>query len=358
MHVACISESSVFDDLAAEWEALLSHAVTETTFLRPYWQKAWWRAYQAGKELCVLTARQEDGELAGIAPLFLHEIAVDPASALPAVNIERPLAPEPATMRRVLHPVGGTEVSDYLDWIVARQDAPAIYEALWRYLTDSMDAWDLLDLHCLPDGSPTLTHLPELARSSGWAVSIEREEVCPIIQLEDSWDGYLATLSKKQRHEIRRKVRKAEREAQVEWRRAVDADTLEDDVKLFFRLHEASAPGKAAFWNDETRGFFREVSSALYQEDRLELSFMYYNGEPVASFFCFREGDSFLVYNSGYEPDRYRSLSSGLVLLSKVIQDAIERGFREFDFLRGDERYKYDFGGVDKVIYRLGVSSA
>ena len=357
MHVECITEPSVFDDLAAEWEALLARSVTETTFLRPYWQKAWWRAYEAGKELRVLTVREEGGELVGIAPLFLHAMAVDPAAALPALNIERPSVPEPSVVRRILHPVGGTEVSDYLDWIVARQEAPSTYKALWRYLANSVHDWDLLDLHCIPDGSPTLAHLPQLARSSGLSVSIEREEVCPIIELQDSWDGYLATLSKKQRHEIRRKVRKAHREAQVEWRRAIAGDALEEDIELFFRLHEASAPDKAAFWNDETRRFFRDVTWALHQEGRLELSLIYYNGEPVASLFCFREKDSILVYNSGYEPERYRSLSSGLVLLSHVIEDAIERGFREFDFLRGDERYKYDFGGVDKVIYRLGVSS-
>ena len=357
MQVDCITEPSVFGDLATEWEALLARSVTETTFLRPYWQKAWWLAYQAGKELRLLTARKEDGELVGVAPLFLHEMFVDPTTALPPLSIERPFVPEGRVGRRILHPVGGSEISDYLDWIVAREGAPSIYQALWSYLVGNAADWDLLDLHCIPEGSPTLTEVPQLARSSGLSVSVEREEVCPIINLQDSWDGYLATLNKKQRHEIRRKGRKAHREVQVEWRKAVDGGVLEEDIALFFQLHQASAPDKAAFWDDATRQFFRDIAWALHNKGKLELSFMYYNGEPVASLFCFREGDAILVYNSGYEPSRYRSLSSGLVLLSQVIEDAIERGIRVFDFLRGDERYKYDFGGVNKAIYRLGVSS-
>ncbi len=41
-----------------------------------------------------------------------------------------------------------------------------------------------------------------------------------------------------------------------------------------------------------------------------------------------------------------------MVLLARCIEDGILHGFREYDFLRGRERYKYDLGGRDRVVYR------
>jgi len=56
-----------------------------------------------------------------------------------------------------------------------------------------------------------------LWEQQGFAVEIEMQEVCPVIYLPDSYEGYLEQLDKKQRHELRRKVRKAESEAVISW---------------------------------------------------------------------------------------------------------------------------------------------
>jgi len=359
MRVECYTDISGFAVLGSAWDELLSHAVTDTIFLRPFWHRAWWSAYGAGKELRLLAVRDDGGGVLGIAPLFLHEMVV-PADGglLPALSIERPFGPPDGMTKRILHPVGGTEVSDYLDFIVGRESAPAVYRALFRYVTETMTDWDLLDLHCIPTDSLLLTEFPALARTHGYRVASVREEVCPIIELPAGWDAYLASLTKKQRHELRRKVRKANRESTVTWRKTEDTATLADDLALFFRLHERSDADKAAFWDDNARKFFREIAESIQSMGLLELSFLYVNEEPVGSYFCFNYKDDFLVYNSGYDPGGYRSLSPGLVLLSYVIQDAIARGMKRFDFLRGDERYKYDFGGVDREIFRLAIAPA
>jgi CelD/BcsL family acetyltransferase involved in cellulose biosynthesis len=43
------------------------------------------------------------------------------------------------------------------------------------------------------------------------------------------------------------------------------------------------------------------------------------------------------------------------VLLAYLIEWAAENGIREFDFMRGDEPYKYKFGGIDRHVYRVTV---
>ena len=355
MQVRCDTNPAVFDQLREEWDALVARSATPMPFLRPFWQKAWWSAYQQGKELRLISVR-EDGQLMGIVPLFVHEMQVAPGELLPRLSIERPEPLPEGVARRILHPIGGTEVSDYLDLIVDRERASAVLAALWDHLRQMGD-WELLDLHCIPTGSPTLDELPGLAEEGGFRVATIREEVCPIIELPDSWEAYLESLNKKQRHEIRRKIRKAQREASVRWRKSQGAEELERDLELFFQLHEHSAPDKEAFWNAETRRFFREIAGALQREDALQLSFVYFDEQPVATYFSLDHDGQLLLYNSGYEPGAFMSLSPGLVLLSLMIEDAIERGYRIFDFMRGDERYKYDYGGVDRPIYRMGIAS-
>ncbi len=61
-----------------------------------------------------------------------------------------------------------------------------------------------------------------------------------------------------------------------------------------------------------------------------------------------------MLYNSGFDP-QVREASPGLVLIAHCIEDAIRLGLREYDFLRGRERYKYDLGGRDRVVYRAVV---
>ena len=37
------------------------------------------------------------------------------------------------------------------------------------------------------------------------------------------------------------------------------------------------------------------------------------------------------------------------------IRDRIDRGEKRFDFLRGDEPYKYEWGATDQLLYRLVI---
>ncbi len=102
--------------------------------------------------------------------------------------------------------------------------------------------------------------------------------------------------------------------------------------------------------------FFREVAEGFLAAGRLRLAFLSTQGVDVASVFQFRTDGALLLYNSGYDP-AHRAANPGLVLIARSIGQAVEEGCAEYDFLRGTERYKYDLGGVDRVVYRLTVSA-
>jgi CelD/BcsL family acetyltransferase involved in cellulose biosynthesis len=78
------------------------------------------------------------------------------------------------------------------------------------------------------------------------------------------------------------------------------------------------------------------------------------DGTPCASYLNFDYDKRIWVYNSGFSY-QYESLSTGIVLLVYLIEDAIARGYTVFDFLRGNETYKYRMGGVDAPLYQLDV---
>ena len=65
--------------------------------------------------------------------------------------------------------------------------------------------------------------------------------------------------------------------------------------------------------------------------------------------YCFNHGGKGYYYQGGFEPQLAR-YSPGTVLTAHAIRDAIDRGASEFDFLRGDEPYKHNLGGLPSEV--------
>nr|NIO67997.1 GNAT family N-acetyltransferase [Anaerolineae bacterium] len=179
------------------------------------------------------------------------------------------------------------------------------------------------------------------------------EDVCPVIDLPATWDAYLASLDKKQRHEIRRKMRRIEREADVHWYIVDQGRDLAEEIEAFIELHQKSSADKDDFMDEQMKDFFRAVAHVLQAPGWLQLAFIEVDGRKAASMLNFDYEDAILVYNSGYDPQHRAHLSPGIVLLAYCIQHAIALERAKFDFLRGDEPYKYRFGARETKVYRL-----
>ncbi|GAB4527239.1 MAG: GNAT family N-acetyltransferase [Anaerolineae bacterium] len=319
----------VFDVLRDEWNPLLKHSQADHIFLTHDWQQTWWQAYHPG-DLLVIAGRNAEGELVGIAPWFI----------------------EHRSGQRIIRTVGCVEVTDYLEVIAASGYEEAFFSALANHLSASVDDFDKLDLCNIPATSPTLVYLPEMLKAQGFQVTCKLQEVCPIIKLPSNWESYLAQLDRKQRHELRRKLRRAE--GQATWYIVGPEHDLQAEQEKFLRLMAASSEEKAAFLeNEQNRAFFRMIIPRLMERGWLMLSFLNFNGQPAASYLNFDYNNRILVYNSGQDVQHYSSLSPGIVLLAYNIRHAIEQGRTEFDFLRGDESYKYQMGGQNTEVYML-----
>jgi CelD/BcsL family acetyltransferase involved in cellulose biosynthesis len=333
MRIESYQTLDVFEALKPEWNPLLRRSPADALFLTWEFQSTWWACLGKGHELRVLTARGDDGRLVGIAPLY----------------VERD-----QTGRGTLRLLGGLEVADYLDFIIAPDQARECMDAFFTDLCNAGD-WRALDLRNVPAASPTREIVPALAASRHLPFTSRVEEVCPVIMLGDSFDAYLESLDKKQRHEIRRKTRKAYDEAEIRWHCVDGAQNLDEAVEGFIDLHQRSKAGKDEFMTSAMGDFFRALARATYDAGWLELAFIAVNGRQAAAYFNFVYNDATLCYNSGYDPHAYAALSPGIVLLSHLIEHAIRHRRKVFDFLQGNETYKYRMGAHDTHVYQLTV---
>ncbi len=332
-----------FSRLAAEWNDLLARSRYDSFFLTHEWQSVWWQELGNG-DLWILAfyadACGEDDaaapELVGIAPFFLHEHKRGKWAG-----------------KRSLQLVGCVEVSDFLDMLIAVGWERSVYYCLLSWLqSEDAPAWDYIDLCNLPEESLSYRVLPSIFERAGLRVEVSQEDVAPHVHLPPRYESYLGQIDKKQRHEIRRKQRRAERELAVDFKLVQSMDELQEAMDAFLRLQRMSRPDKESFMTSQMERFFRIMAGRMLEAGRLHLSFLSLNGERAAALMAFEYKKELLLYNSGYDTERWAGYSPGWVLLGYVIQHAIARGIEVFDFLQGDEEYKYRFGGHDYKVMR------
>jgi len=328
------------NSIAEEWNDLLGCcSASHVPFLRHEYLSAWWHTRGGGEwpqgDLSIITARQPGGELAGIAPLFYTKNR----EGVPALML-----------------LGSIEISDYLDLIVREDQVGEFVAGLCSFLANlAAPAWQALDWYNIPETSPTLPALQAYAERVGWRSTQERLQRSPYITLPGDWEAYLASIDKKQRHEIRRKMRRAEENAlPVRWYIAQDPQALDREIDGFLELMAQDAE-KDRFLTQVMRSQLRSLVHAAFENGWLQLAFLEVNGEKAAGYLNFDYNGHIWVYNSGLNFN-LRELSPGWVLLGHLLKWANENGRKEFDFMRGDEDYKYRFGAVDRYIVRATIT--
>lgn len=318
-----------------DWNELLKESFHDSPFMRYEYQTAWWKHCGGGEwkdaRLALVSAR--DGEkLIGIAPLFLAEYEG----------------------RNSLLLNGSIEISDYLDIIVRMDDHPRFLNGLLDFLASSLtDSWSAIDWYNLPDSSPTLAALKAESASRGWAHQEEIYRPTPRIKFNGDFEEYLSRVEKKQRHEIRRKMRRVEESGRARWFIS-DMQNVEGEIDAFISLMEQDG-NKAQFLTESMRAQMRECIRAAHAGGWLWLAFLEVDGQRAAAALNFDYNNKLWGYNAGVNR-AFMDLSPGWVLLSYALKWCAENGRYEFDFMRGDEEYKYRFGAQNQYVMRVKVT--
>ena len=308
------------------WENLLTGSAMDTLFLTPQWQKVWWDQFGEGSEMLLL-GFQGENSIEAIAPL--------------------------ARRNGTISFIGGQDLFDYNDFLVSPGSESRFYTSLLECL--DREEWVTLELSSLQEDSPTLAYLPRLAEEMGYRVEVQEEDVAPGLSLPGNWDAYLQGLSKKDRHELRRKFRRLSSfNGGYRYYKLSEPLQVEANLGDFFSLMRDSREVKHRFLTGPREQFFRSIAREMASMGVFKLFFLELEGQRVASAMCFDYGTARLLYNSGFNR-AYGYYSVGLILKALCVKDAIEEGIAYFDFLRGAEPYKYDLGGSNRTLYQMVV---
>ena len=374
-----VARRIAFDAIPRQaWDRLLATTPAATPFSRWTFHRAWWDAYgsTAHDQYLVVSpsdAADEPDAIRAIVPLMhRHELEPDDLPTHTVVREHSPTAqPVPDEANAVMF--GASYHADYATLLAAEADLEACARATARALTGEPEQydggnqpWDVIDLRRLREVDPALPALESefsrLADDESWSVTREQEDVCPVVTVRgDTWDEYLATLDKKARHEVRRKLRRAAAVGQLSIE--ISPPTVEA-VDEFIRLHVLRFGEHGLFPDNEGGARSRRFIHRLAELERAEpdgglmhVALVRCGPRLVFAAIAFDDGHTSYLYNAGMDPSA-SDASPGVTGTAVYFHDRIEAGRRRFDFLRGNEPYKYEWGAVDEPIYRLLVQRA
>ena len=303
------------------WNTLLEGSSQNCVFLTNEWFTAWFESFGESSLLSVFLFWENSGRLLGAAPFM--------------------------KTGEGLKFIASSEVTDYCDFIVLEGQEE-------RFFRNFIDVWQKelqtdtgLRLINIRENSPTLSVLPLMAYEHQLDCSVFQTEVAPSLNLPQSYEDYLTSLPRKNRHELRRKKRRLEAQKGLLCKHINNPDDVRHYVELFIELHKGSRVSKREFW--EKKGmerFFRDLTAVFSKKGWVEFNALFLDRILVAILMNFKYGEKNYFYNIAFNPN-YAEFSPGIYLFDVSIQKAIEEKRRQVDFLRGREKYKFFFGAKE-----------
>jgi CelD/BcsL family acetyltransferase involved in cellulose biosynthesis len=314
-----------FETLRSLWLDPKQPLQWDCLFVLPGWLKVWCDVFSDESSPYIIAVRDKD-KVIGIAPLMVKG--------------------EEARF------IGDPDVCDYQDFIIATGRGREFFETLINHL--GKQGIRRFDLNTVRGDSKVLTELMAVAESLGCAIYCDPEDFTLELDLPASWDKFLAELTGKQRHEVRRKLRRLKEAGEINYRVVEGSKEVMAEMETFLALFGLSRSDKTAFMTNQMRYYFRLLAESMAKTNLLKLSFVDVDGTPAAAVMCFDYDSTIYLYNNGYD-GRFSSLSVGLLSKVLTIKESIRRGKKKYDFLKGTEEYKYRLGGKPVPLYRCQV---
>ena len=315
MKAEIITDPEALRDLEPVWWALWARQSRPTPFTSPAWLIPWWLAFSPGLLMCV--AVWHDGRLAALAPLYL----------------------EHGEAGRRLLPLG-ISLSDYSDILIDPDEARGAAQELIAALDAVGETWDLWSAEEASSGAAVL----ELDLPAAWTEAREPQSVCPVLALDSGSPETTVrpAMLRKWRmagHRVRRRAHDVE---------TAEIHSVEPMLQSLFSLHEArwrSRGQGGVLLDPRVRQFHLSAAPRLLDAGLLRLRTLLIEGRVAGVYYGLQDKRSAYAYLGGFDPD-FGFESPGTVLIGAALEDAAAAGCSEFDFLRGQEPYKFGWGAI------------
>jgi CelD/BcsL family acetyltransferase involved in cellulose biosynthesis len=330
LNTRCYTSWPNANGLVEAWDALSRTVENATAFHTPAWQHGVGRAFARVGRWRLITLSMGD-RLLGALPLIVARSGA----------LETP----------------GEMISDYLDPLLTGVDQATAWQSILEMVEQqAVEPSRQVVLHNVRSDSPCIEPLREVSASCGYELIDEAGSAASRIDLPGTWEDFLATLGGHDRKELRRKLRNAEKAGARLEIHEKEPEVSADLDRIFSQMREAGgAKGVKAQWM--YRPLFKRAAPDLLRNKRMCVYSLMIDDAPAAGLICFPSANGPMMWAGGWNKEM-REHSPGIVLFGMAIRHSIEKGYRYFDLLRGQCRYKNELGAADYPLRRLTLRRA
>jgi hypothetical protein len=327
LRITEINDVDRFFDLEDKWDKILDQCRDGHILLTWEFLSTYVKHFGRAKDLIILCV-EDKKRLIAIAPLRRSRYSLFSLG----YNVIEPLA---------------YRYADYTGLIMTEKERECFILFL-SYLMQN-DDWDFLHLFDVPGTSVLLGLLPKVHESIPIALEPKEGRICPYMSLPKSVDQFKERLRRSFRRDLERCMRKLEKDyGKTELKRNEEMGPFEEAMNVFIGLHQKRWKSKGmpgVFSTQESRSFDVDVAKCFANKGWVAFYFLTVKDEPIAAQYCLEYKQKMLYGLGGFDPD-YSQYSVGNLLLAKVIEDCIKRRIEEYDFMKGDEPYKFQWSAA------------
>ncbi len=330
-----ISTKDGFYNLKDNWNKLLSKSESNNIFLTWEWLFNWWEVFKDNKKLKILLVK-EGGKIIGIAPLY---VSTDDNNS------------EQIKFIGSLH-VG----SDYLDFISQRGSEHEVISMIFSYLDSDKLKWQIINLIDISARSRSVELIQSL-HNNKYYVATKKHDTCPYVSLPKSYELFLESLSSSMRYNIRRKRKRFEKEFNGNFVVIEDKNELVKSIEELIALNLSRTKAMniySPFSDKRFSQFHFNFINTVFDKGWVKVCFLKVENSSIGCLYIMNYARKHYFYQSGFDPV-WKKLSPGFLLFSYCIENAISEGAVEFDFLKGEEAYKYKWTNEKKTNYEMNI---
>ncbi|MBA4313278.1 MAG: hypothetical protein C0417_11690 [Chlorobiaceae bacterium] len=325
--IRIVCTNAEFDALENEWTKLFDQS--DVTVFQSYeWLRTWWKYFAKPNFKLNILVFYHNNQIEGIAPLFLETLKI---AGLPLARRLQFL---------------GRGLSDYVNFIILPGFEDYIFERFTNYLASSAPFWNLFDIEDVNEDTRLVQRFPHFIEKHGLRLFKFQGNICPQVMLPESPDLLIESMGQTSGHNFKRKVKKLQNNFQT----SIDVykhetDDFQKAIDEFSEIHGSrwkSLGHPSAFDCPAHKEFHVEFSNKFARRGWLRLYILRVNNKPVAASFGFYFNKRIYMYQSNASgSDEVMRCSPGLFLRSIAMSDGIKQGMEVFDYMRGDESYKF-----------------
>lgn len=326
------SNSLLYDS----WNKILSQTACTNVQLTYEWLSTWWEVFGDNERLSLITVT-DGGKIIGIAPLIITKVISKAGFEL------RKLA------------FVGAGLTDYHDLLISHDRRKEILQALIEFVFSNEKNWDAIHFRNIRGDSPNLPILRDSLRDTSLTFTERINIKAAYIPIDCDWLKYYGALGKNIRSDMRRRLNCLTKKGKAEFIRLHETDDVTNTLHIIKSIHVKcrQAKGEISWYTDEKRLRFVSLILERFGDRKwLDIVFLKLNDRIVAYYLGFVYDNVVYFWNTGFDPE-FSGLSPGKLLLHHWIKDSFAAGYKEFDFMVGQESYKFQWTNHTRSNYEL-----